>query len=257
MILASALGARLLTAAGADAAQSVAGGLPPLSRAAAKVIKYCSQAQDLYPADPVGIHPVEPLDVDTFLTCVGSVALIQSFAPTAEDQEYGRIRTAVSAAQVPSAALGSEGITQSPLADGNQVLAWVTIQAAAPAVFTLNTSNLAAAVAICGSSTGNTIEPVYQVISGAIAAVPVNLSGCLETVLEVYATGIDALTASQVQATIGGLPAVVQYAGPQGVDAGLDQINIVIPPSLTGQGNVPIAIAAAGQTANGVNITVQ
>jgi uncharacterized protein (TIGR03437 family) len=155
-----------------------------------------------------------------------------------------------------SVAIGPATITVTS-GDGTVSSGPVTIQAAAPAVFTLNTSNLAAAVAVCGTSTGNVVEQVYQVVSGAIVAAPVNLSGCSETVLEVYATGIDSLTASQVQATIGGLAATVQYAGPQGVDAGLDQINIVIPPSLAGQGNVPIAITAAGQAANGVNITIQ
>lgn len=141
--------------------------------------------------------------------------------------------------------------------DGTVSSGQVTIQTVAPAVFTLNASNLAAAVAVCGASTGNIVEQVYQVAAGAITAAPVNLTGCSATVLEVYATGIDSLKASQVQATIGGLPATVQYAGPQGIDAGLDQINLVIPPSLAGKGSVPIAITAGGQAANVVNITIQ
>ena len=155
-----------------------------------------------------------------------------------------------------SVAIGPAVITVTS-GDGTVSSGQVTLQAAAPALFTLNTSNLAAAVAICATATGNVVEQVYQVVSGAIVAAPVNLSGCSETVLEVFATGIDSLTASQIQATVGGLPAAVQYAGPQGTDPGLDQINVVIPPSLAGKGSVTIVLTASGQSANGVNITIQ
>lgn len=46
-------------------------------------------------------------------------------------------------------------------------------------------------------------------------------------------------------------------AGPQGTFAGLDRINVVIPQSLAGSGNVAVALSAGGQAANTVNLTIQ
>jgi uncharacterized protein (TIGR03437 family) len=60
-----------------------------------------------------------------------------------------------------------------------------------------------------------------------------------------------------VQATIGGLDATVLYAGPQGAYPGVDQVNVVIPQSLTGAGNVPVVLSAGGVTSNTVNVTIQ
>jgi uncharacterized protein (TIGR03437 family) len=141
--------------------------------------------------------------------------------------------------------------------DGTVSSGPVTLQAVAPAVFTLNASSLAAAVMICATANGNVIEQVYQAASGTIFAAPINISGCSEAVLEVFATGIDSVKASEMQATIGGLPAAVQYAGPQGTFTGLDQVNLAIPLSLAGKGSVNVAITTAGQTANVVNVTIQ
>ena len=62
-----------------------------------------------------------------------------------------------------------------------------------------------------------------------------------------------------MSATIGGTAAPVLYAGPQGVQPGLDQFNILIPPELgTGTARVvEIVLTAGGQQANTVNVTVQ
>jgi uncharacterized protein (TIGR03437 family) len=76
--------------------------------------------------------------------------------------------------------------------------------------------------------------------------------------LLVYGTGFRA-AGGDVSATIGGITAPVLYAGPQGVQPGIDQFNILIPPELgTGTAQVvQIVLTAAGQTANTVNVTVQ
>jgi uncharacterized protein (TIGR03437 family) len=46
------------------------------------------------------------------------------------------------------------------------------------------------------------------------------------------------------------------FSGAQGTFAGLDQINIAIPPSLAGAGNVVIRVEAAGQSSNTVQIVI-
>jgi uncharacterized protein (TIGR03437 family) len=141
---------------------------------------------------------------------------------------------------------------------GTQSSGQVNLAKVAPSLFTLNASNLAAANAVCALANGTqVVESVYQVVNGAATATPINLNGCTQTVLQLYATGMDAVSASQAQATIGGVAGSVAYAGPQGTFIGLDQINITIPNSLAGSGNIPIIVSVNGQTANTVNITVQ
>jgi uncharacterized protein (TIGR03437 family) len=160
--------------------------------------------------------------------------------------------------QVPStAALGSAAVTVTS-GDGTQSSGQATLTSLAPALFTLNSSNLAAAYAECISSTGTeTTEDPFQVVNGAIVAQPLNLSACAKTVLELYATGLDKATAANIQATIGNTTATVQSAGPGGMWPGLDQVDVVIPLSLAGAGSVPVVITAGGVSSNTVNVRIQ
>jgi uncharacterized protein (TIGR03437 family) len=48
----------------------------------------------------------------------------------------------------------------------------------------------------------------------------------------------------------------VDYAGPQPTYVGLDQVNLILPRSLRGQGTVSIALTVDGQTANPLNIVM-
>jgi uncharacterized protein (TIGR03437 family) len=62
--------------------------------------------------------------------------------------------------------------------------------------------------------------------------------------------------AQPVTATIGGLPAAVQYAGGSpGSVAGLFQVNIQIPQGVTPGGSVPVVISVGGQSSQ-ANVTV-
>lgn len=142
--------------------------------------------------------------------------------------------------------------------DGTTSNAHVTLAPFAPALFTLNTANLAAAVAVCVSASGEqTTEYPYQVVNGAIVAQPLNLGACAQTVLLLYGTGFDQGSASDVQVTIGGVALPPLFAGPQTVYPGLDQINVTIPQSLAGRGSVTVAISAGGTASNSVNLTIQ
>ena len=89
----------------------------------------------------------------------------------------------------------------------------------------------------------------------------ITASGDDQVYLFVYGTGFRA-TGGDVGATVGGINAPVLYAGPQGVQPGLDQFNILIPPEVATGGPpvVPIVLTAAGQAgqaANTVYVTVQ
>lgn len=80
---------------------------------------------------------------------------------------------------------------------------------------------------------------------------------CSQTRLLLFATGMDKVTASDVQVTIGEVSSPVKFAGPQGTFIWLDQINVVVPRALAGSGTVPIVLTAGGQTTNTVNVTFQ
>lgn len=85
-------------------------------------------------------------------------------------------------------------------------------------------------------------------------ATPVDLGGADDvTVLELYATGLRGRTSlASVSCTIGGLEVPVLYAGPQGQYAGLDQVNVSLPRSLAGKGQIPLLLTVDGASANRV-----
>ena len=62
---------------------------------------------------------------------------------------------------------------------------------------------------------------------------------------------------SGVTCTVGGLVASVQYAGPQGTLAGLDQVNIGLPLGLMGKGLVDIVLSVDGHAANTVQVDIK
>jgi uncharacterized protein (TIGR03437 family) len=57
--------------------------------------------------------------------------------------------------------------------------------------------------------------------------------------------------------SIGGTAAQILYIGAQPQYPGLDQLNVVVPASLAGAGEVPVILTAGGQTANSVTINIQ
>jgi uncharacterized protein (TIGR03437 family) len=121
----------------------------------------------------------------------------------------------------------------------------VLIQAVAPSLYTLNSAGLAAAYVIQFAGNVQTIQ---------LVTMPVNLS-VGPTYLILFGTGIRG-AGSNVTVSIGGINATVTYAGPQGSTAGLDQVNVLIPPQLAGAGVVKVLLTAAGVSANPTEITI-
>ena len=95
--------------------------------------------------------------------------------------------------------------------------------------------------------------------SGNCSPTPIDLSiSTGPTFLILYGTGIRGRSSlANVQAQIGDAPALVEYAGPQGQYAGLDQINIVVPASLKGRGQLVLTLTVDGQTANMVQVAIK
>jgi uncharacterized protein (TIGR03437 family) len=59
-----------------------------------------------------------------------------------------------------------------------------------------------------------------------------------------------------VSATIAGQNAPATYSGPQGA-AGLEQVNVLLPAGVAGNGNSSVVVYASGSFANTVHITIQ
>lgn len=127
-----------------------------------------------------------------------------------------------------------------------------------PGIFQLNTSGLAAAwvlPVISGVQQG--LQPVYRLDgSNNVVALPLSLGPPAEQIyLELYGTGIR--NARTVTASVGGLSVPVLFAGAAPGYPGLDQVNIgPLPRALAGQGSAGIIVAADGQPANTVNLSI-
>lgn len=140
----------------------------------------------------------------------------------------------------------------------SQTASNVQIAKVAPGIFTLNDSGLASGYAIAVAANGTeTAELVYSINSnGAVIANPINVSSPT-TILALFGTGLASAGTSGVTATVNGVKATVTYAGPQGGEAGFDQVNIILPSSLAGVGWVNVQVTAGGVAANGVQIAIQ
>ena len=76
--------------------------------------------------------------------------------------------------------------------------------------------------------------------------------------LVLYGTGIRGRsTLANVTCDIGGITVPVDYAGGQPQYAGLDQVNVTVPPALAGRGEVGITLSVDGQTSNTLKVNIK
>ncbi|MFN0121514.1 MAG: kelch repeat-containing protein [Blastocatellia bacterium] len=97
---------------------------------------------------------------------------------------------------------------------------------------------------------------VWDAAQNRFAAVPIDLSVANEPVfLALFGTGFRHRSGlSGVTLRIGGVDTQVLFAGAQGEFAGLDQMNLQLPQSLAGRGEVEAQLIVDGRTANTVRI---
>jgi uncharacterized protein (TIGR03437 family) len=157
----------------------------------------------------------------------------------------------------PSLALGSATVAVKA-GDGTTHTGTVTIADVQPAVFVLNTAGLVAANIVRATDAGQVInENIYALDSaGNVIPAPVDVSKD-QVYLVLYATGLRRAAQSQVTVTIGGVNAPVAYAGAQGSYTGLDQVNVRLPASLAGRGDVPVILRVGNNQANTARMTFQ
>ncbi len=155
---------------------------------------------------------------------------------------------------------GSAQITVTS-ASGDTATATVDISAVTPSIFTMPGGTVAAAVGVRAAADGTqTPINVFQCSNASTCtASPIDLGAASDTVVVAFfGTGLRKNTGlTNVHATIGGVESPVLFAGAQPQFAGLDQINVAIPASLRGRGEVTVVFNIDGQTSNSVTINVR
>lgn len=161
---------------------------------------------------------------------------------------------------MPAAAAAGTATVTVYAANGATATGTAQIGKVAPALFVINGANVAAATAIRVNA-DNSQSPVDVFTCGATAesctGAPISLATG-PVYLTLYGTGVRNRTSlDTVKATVGGVDAPILFAGPQGTFPALDQVNVQVPASVAGRGNVPIVVTIDGQSSNQAVINVR
>ena len=140
----------------------------------------------------------------------------------------------------------------------------VEIAPTSPGIFTVNSSGqgLAAAQVLTVRADGRQLySPVAEFDTNiySFMARPIDLGSVGERVyLVLFGTGVrNRSDLSRVSAKIAGVDLPVLYAGPQPQYVGVDQINLLVPRSLAGRGEVDLEVTVDGRRSNTVRINIK
>jgi uncharacterized protein (TIGR03437 family) len=138
------------------------------------------------------------------------------------------------------------------------------VNSVAPSLFAANSNGQGAAAASvlrvkAGGSQNYEPATRWDLGLARYVTLPIDLSDPNDHVfLLLFGTGFRyRQSLSGVSVTIGGLPIDVWYAGAQGEYYGLDQINLLLPRTLVGRGEMDVVLKVDGRTANSVRINVK
>jgi uncharacterized protein (TIGR03437 family) len=138
----------------------------------------------------------------------------------------------------------------------------MTIASSAPGLYSANADGAGPAAAnayLVTASNQKVNQAAYTCNPPAARSclpAPLSLGGAGDTLyIELYGTGIRG--AASVQCFVAGQSVPVLYAGPVAAYVGLDQVNISIPKSLAGTGDVRVYLVADGVASNLVGIKIQ
>lgn len=162
---------------------------------------------------------------------------------------------------VPGATANGTAVVTVTSGSGATATGNVQVNNVTPAVFTMPGGNVAAAVGLRATAAGvQSPVGIFQCTAVPVCtATPIDLGATSDiVVVTLFGTGIRRNTdLAKVKATMGGVDAPVLFSGAQGQFAGLDQVNLQIPGSLRGRGEVPIVLTIDGQTANTSTINIR
>ncbi|MFN7929370.1 MAG: SBBP repeat-containing protein [Blastocatellia bacterium] len=148
--------------------------------------------------------------------------------------------------------------------DGTAFIETLPIEDFTPGLFSADATGkgvAAAAVQRVQASGAQSYEAVAQFdfTKGQFMPLPISVATDTERVyLTLFGTGIrNSPNLARVTARIGGIAAPVTYAGTQGVFAGLDQVNVMLPSALAGRGEVDVELSVDGKLANTVRVKIK
>lgn len=159
-------------------------------------------------------------------------------------------------------AVGDAAVT---IRNGSTVVArgTVNIKAVAPGLFSVNSNGqgIVAGVFVRVKADGSqVIEPLarFDASQSKFVGTEIDLNSNDRVYLVLFGTGIKYRSdLSAVQAQVGSLDLPVEYAGAQGEFAGLDQVNLLLPSSLSGSGQTKLTLKVEGRVSNQVSITIK
>jgi uncharacterized protein (TIGR03437 family) len=124
------------------------------------------------------------------------------------------------------------------------------VQSIAPTIFTANEGGTGTPAALIQRFYPDGTYD-YEVVGSSIAFNGDSLY------LLLFGTGFDAGTTGNTTVTVGGAAAALTYSGPAPGFAGLDQIDVALPGSLAGEGQVTVNVMVNQVAANAVTIVFQ
>ncbi len=166
--------------------------------------------------------------------------------------------------QVPPGTASGTAIVTITSGDGSVSSGTAQIASVAPGLFSANANGqgVAAAVVLRVKADGSQVyEPVtrFDPAQNRFVAAPIDLGPPTDQVfLILYGAGIRHRSSmSSVASKIGGVDAQALFAGAQGGFVGLDQVNLRVPRSLIGRGEVDIVLTVDGKVANTVKASIK
>jgi len=152
--------------------------------------------------------------------------------------------------QVPSGV--AAGLATVAVLNGTTAVATglLEVQSIAPTIFTANEGGTGTPAALIQRFYPDGTYD-YEVVGSSIAFNGDSLY------LLLFGTGFDAGTTGNTTVTVGGAAAALTYSGPAPGFAGLDQIDVALPGSLAGEGQVTVNVMVNQVAANAVTIVFQ
>ncbi|MGH7817133.1 MAG: hypothetical protein ACREOR_07070, partial [Candidatus Binatia bacterium] len=147
--------------------------------------------------------------------------------------------------------------------DGTLSVGTAPIANVAPGLFTANADGKgvpAGYVLRIRADNSQSVEPLsrFDTAQNRFVAVPIDLGPATDQVFVIlFGTGIRYRSSlSAVSVRLGGENATVLFVGAQGDFVGLDQLNVQVPRTLAGRGEIDWTLTADGKTANTVRINI-
>jgi uncharacterized protein (TIGR03437 family) len=148
--------------------------------------------------------------------------------------------------------------------DGNMSVGTVQINSVAPGLFSANSNGTGWATGLvlrvlAGNQQRYETIAKYDPVTKKFIAVPIDLGGATDQVyLVLYGTGLRQRSSlSTVSCKLSGVTTTVVYAGKQGGLVGVDQLNLLLPRTLVGRGEVEVVVTVDGRQANPLKVQIK